>query len=319
MNESAIPAARAGWGVLVYLPYATARLGEILSSIHEGMRGEEYEVLLLDDGTGRGAEWKETFGEGPAPVRVVRLARRFGEAVALDAALPHARGATLLTIPAGTPVTAEEILSLLAEIRRGSDLVVGCRSGQTGSFFERIPLSIYRGMARRATGIAFRDFASGVRAFRREVAEEIALYGEMVRFLPILAAGRGYRVAQIGIAGKWPRPAGGARARFQPMTYVHRMLDVLTLYFLLRFTKKPLRFFGLLGMLLLLPGVLIILYLFLVRILLHQGIAGRPLLLLGILLMVLGVQTISIGLIGEMIIFTHSRETRDYSVLEVLE
>jgi hypothetical protein len=103
------------------------------------------------------------------------------------------------------------------------------------------------------------------------------------------------------------------------MRYVNRLFDVLTLYFLLRFTKKPLRFFGVVGTGVFVPGLLITLYLFVVRALLGQAIAGRPLLLFGILLMVLGVQIVSIGLIGEMIIFAHSRETRDYSVLEVLE
>ncbi|MFH1681170.1 MAG: glycosyltransferase [Candidatus Eisenbacteria bacterium] len=319
MSAAAGRTARAGCSVLVYLPYATQRLGEIVETIHEAMREEEYEVLLLDDGTGRGAEWSAEYGNGPAPLKVLRFARRFGEAIALDAALPHARGGILLTIPAGTPVTAAEMRALLAEIRAGADLVVGCRSGRAGSLLERIPLSVYRWLARRATGVSFRDFTSRVRALRREVAEETAIYGEMIRFLPILAVGRGYRVAQMEIEGKWPQQTGRGRVGFEPMVWVNRMLDVLTLYFLLRFTKRPLRFFGILGIVLLLPGLLITLYLFVVRVFAQQGIAGRPLLLLGILLMVLGVQTISIGLIGEMIIFTHSRESRDYSVLEVLE
>jgi hypothetical protein len=167
-------------------------------------------------------------------------------------------------------------------------------------------------------GVRFQDFASGVRALRREVADEIPLYGEMIRFLPILAAGRGYRVEEMRIAGEWPRGSGGA-ARPERMRYINRLFDVLTLYFLLRFTKKPLRFFGVVGTGLVIPGFLITLYLFVVRAFLQHPIAGRPLLLLGILLMVLGVQIVSIGLIGEMIIFAHSGETRDYSVLEVLE
>jgi hypothetical protein len=135
----------------------------------------------------------------------------------------------------------------------------------------------------------------------------------------MLAVAKGYRVEQISIAGAWPHGAAAGGARPRPMSWVNRLLDVVTLYFLLRFTKKPLRFFGMIGTVLLVPGMLITFALFLERVLLNHGIAGRPLLLLGILLMVLGVQTISIGLIGEMIIFAHSRETRDYSVLEVLE
>jgi hypothetical protein len=236
----------------------------------------------------------------------------------VDAALPHAAGGILLTIPAGTPVTADEIRDLLARVREGADLVIGSRSGRAGSLVERGPFSLYRWLAGRMVGVRFQDFASGVRAFRREIAEEIPLYGEMIRFLPILAAGRGYRVEEMAIAGRWPRGSGGA-ARPERMRYVNRLFDVLTLYFLLRFTKKPLRFFGVVGTGVFVPGLLITLYLFVVRALLGQAIAGRPLLLFGILLMVLGVQIVSIGLIGEMIIFAHSRETRDYSVLEVLE
>lgn len=319
MNRDASGPNAPACSVLVYLPYAPRDLASILASVREGLDGETYEVLLLDDGTGLGRKWVEGHAGGPAPIKAVLLARAFGESAAVDAALPHARGEFLLTIPAGTPVAPAEIRELLRLVRAGADLVVGCRSGKAGSVMERLPLSLYRWLARRVTGVSFRDFSSGVRALRREVVEEIALYGEMIRFLPMLAVARGYSVEQFGIAGGWPRASGPSANRPRPMSWVNRMLDVVTLYFLLRFTKKPLRFFGMLGAILFLPGVLITLALFLERVILQHGIAGRPLLLLGILLMVLGVQTISIGLIGEMIIFTHSRETRDYTVLEVLE
>ena len=306
------------FSLLLYLPSGTSRLGAIIDTVREAMEGERYELLLLDDGTGEGGDWKDRHSLGEGRLRVVRFSRTFGESAAVDASLPLATGNVILTLPSRLPFTAAEVRSLIDGIRDGADLVIGYRSGNPGKGVEKFPLFTYRWLTERATGVSFRDLNSGVRAFRREVATEISLYGEMIRFLPILAVGRGYRVDQVPLAGSWPK-ANGRKSLPKPMVYLHRILDVLTLYFLLRFTKKPLRFFGLVGATLLTPGVLITLYLFVDRVFLHHGIAGRPLLLLGILLIVLGVQTISIGLIGEMIIFTHSRETRDYSILEVLE
>lgn len=306
------------YSILLYVPYESKRIDEMAGIVEEALDGQKYEIVLLDDGAGYGRTWMDSLRGQAAAVKVVRFAKTFGESAAVDAALPHARGDIIVTLPARVHFSAEEVRSLLAGIREGADLVIGYRSGDPARGIEKLPIRMYQWLTRRATGVSFRDLNSGVRAFRREVAEEIALYGEMIRFLPVLAAGRGYRVEQVPLSGSWPK--GNGRKTFpKPTVYLNRMIDVLTLYFLLRFTRKPLRFFGLVGAFLLLPGLLINVYMFVDRIFLRHGIAGRPLLLLGILLTVLGVQMISIGLVGEMIIFTHSRETRDYSVLEVLE
>lgn len=306
------------YSVLLYLPYETKRIEAMVDTVAEAMEGHSFEILLLDDGSGGGRSWQETLRAKEPRIKVVRFSKTFGESAAVDAALSHADGDVILTLPSRVRFSAEEVRSLVAGVEGGADLVIGYRSGNPERGMERLPIRMYRYLTRRASGVSFRDLNSGVRAFRREVAEEISIYGEMIRFLPVLAVGRGYRVEQIPLSGAWPT-ANGRGVLPKPTVYLNRMIDVLTLYFLLRFTRKPLRFFGLVGAFLLLPGVLINLYLFVDRIVFFHGIAGRPLLLLGILLLVLGVQMISIGLIGEMIIFTHSRETRDYSILEVLE
>jgi glycosyltransferase involved in cell wall biosynthesis len=311
-------ASAARYSVLLYVPYESKRVGEMAEIVQEALDGRPYEIVLLDDGAGFGRTVMESLRGRATAVKVVRFAKTFGESAAVDAALPHAHGDIILTLPARVPFSADEVRALLDGVGNGADLVIGYRSGDPARGMEKLPIRMYQWMTRRATGVSFRDLNSGVRAFRREVAEEIALYGEMIRFLPVLAAGRGYRVDQVPLSGSWPKN-NGRKTLPKPTVYLNRMIDILTLYFLLRFTRKPLRFFGLLGAFLLLPGILINVYLFVYRIFLRHGIAGRPLLLLGILLTVLGVQMISIGLVGEMIIFTHSRETRDYSVLEVLE
>jgi len=303
--------------VLIYVAAETNRVAEMVATVREALGGREHEIVMIDDGTGRGREWLREPGVNDGPIKLVRFPKTFGESVALDATLPHLRGNRIVTLPAGLAFDADEVRSLLDGLDDGADLVIGYRSGEPGPGIDRFPFLTYRWLTRKIAGESFRDLTSGVRAFRREVAEDIALYGEMIRFFPILASGRGYRVAEIPLRGEWPK-ASGRDVIPRPMVYLNRVLDVLTLTFLLRFTRKPLRFYGLVGSGLLTPGALILLYLFIVRVLFSQAIAGRPLLLLGILLTVLGVQMISIGLIGEMIIFTHSRKIRDYSILEVL-
>lgn len=302
--------------VLVYLPQVCDPIDDRIGAIRDALSTISHEVIFIDDGAGLGDDWLHSLARTGGRMRLIRLARQFGETAAISSALPHADGEIILTLPGSLTTTSDEIRQLFAGIEDGADMMIGRRSGEPGAGFEKPPLKIYHWLVHKATGARFRDFTSGVRAFRREVTEEIALYGEMIRFLPFLAAGRGYLVEEVKLISRWKK--GNGRIS-KPVIYLNRILDIITLYFLLRFTQKPLRFFGLLGAMLLIPGILIDLFLFVDKIALGHALAGRPLLLLGILLTVLGAQTISIGLLGEMIIFTHSRETRDYSIREVLE
>ncbi len=315
--------------ILIYLSYATESLEGLIQSVNEVFEeGDDHEIILLDDGTGSGKELADQWTGRTVPLRVVRFGKSFGESVAVDAGLELARGEMIITLPAGRPVTVESIRTLANGLEHGADLKIGYRCDHWTGWFDRAQMKVFYWLTHRATGARFKDLSSGVRAFRREVMEDIALYGDMIRFLPILAVGRGYQVEEFPIENA-PTPAitsnGGTAGRkkatglHKPATYINRLLDVLTLFFLLRFTRKPLRFFGALGSTLLIPGLMIDLFLLFQKIVTHESLAGRPMLLLGILLTVLGVQTISIGLIGEMIIFTHSREIRDFSIQEVLD
>jgi hypothetical protein len=160
------------------------------------------------------------------------------------------------------------------------------------------------------TGIRLRDIGSGVRAIRREVLEEVPLYGDLYRFLPVLAARDGFRVSEEDSA---QHPADARTRVYRPAVYLRRALDLLGLYFLVRFTEKPLRFFGLIGAILGVVGGLVLLIVLLQKIG-GQGVADRPLLLLGVLLFVLGVQAVALGLIGEIIVHIHAARYRRYRV-----
>jgi len=246
---------------------------------------------------------------------VIALAREFGEATALMAAFSHARGEVVLTLPAYHQIEGSEIHRLVQSLAH-CDLAVGRRWPRAGGRFELLRRRAFHGFVSAVTGVRFSDLGCGARAMRRRVLEEITLYGDQHRFLAVLAARQGFRVLEVDVRQS-------ARDRFEGeyrlREYAHRMLDLLTVIFLVRFTKKPLRFFGMIGVLTWGCGALVILYLVAQRLFLSEPLADRPALLLASLLAVLGLQLFAIGLLGELIIFTHARHIKDYQVEEVIQ
>ena len=249
-------------------------------------------------------------------IQILLLNRWVGEATALAVGFERAQAPVILTIPSYFQVEPTEIEMLLHKLTKDDfDLVISWRFPRIDSFFNRIQSGVFHWFTQMLTGVKYHDLGCGLRAMKRRVIEEIQLYGDLHRFLPLLAHQRGFKVAEAQVK----QSSFDTKPRFYSIgTYVRRLIDILSLFFLLRFTKKPLRFFGLVGSSLLGSGAVITTYLGLYRLLGFGGIADRPLLLLGVLLMVLGVQLFSIGLLGELIIFTHAREHQEYQIEEIL-
>jgi hypothetical protein len=214
-------------------------------------------------------------------------------------------------------VVPSEIHRVLAALGEGdTDLVVSRRFPRIDSLFNRCQGKVFHWMVRFLTGTIYQDISCGLRAMKHRVVDEVQLYGDLHRFLPLLAFQRGFKVVEIPVQ----QHRFDVKQRIQsPGVYLRRIIDIFTLFFLFKFTSKPLRFFGLVGSSLFVGGGLITSYLGIYRILGFGGIADRPLLILGVLLIVLGIQLFSIGLLGEIIIFTHARTTKEYQVREVLE
>jgi hypothetical protein len=246
-------------------------------------------------------------GNGEVPVQVLVAAQSLGETGLVRMALPHCRAPVLLILSAYRRIDAGALPELVRALDQ-ADLVVARRWPRKDAWVNRLQGRLYHALVTRVSGAPLHDFASGVRAVRREVLEELPLYGDLYRFLPVLAARDGYRVRELDCA-QHPRDAG-ARV-YGPGVYLRRALDLLGLYFLLRFTQRPLRFFGLVGSLLSLAGAGMLAVVLAQR-LGGQGIADRPLLLLGVLLVVLGVQAIALGLVGEIIVHLHAARQRQY-------
>jgi len=278
--------------------------------------GKNYEIILVLDG--RKDELLEPLRRIAADnsrIHLIQLSREFGESAALAAGFDAARGRELLTLPAYYQVEPAEITRLLAEGLSDADMHIAVRP-RPGMSFDKLRRRAFHLLFTFTSGMKFSDLGCGVRLLDRAVADEIPLYGDQHRFFPALARQRGFRVREIELKQS---SKDRFRGRYRIREYLHRLLDVLTVFFLVRFTKKPLRFFGTLGFLASAIGVLLVLVFVIQRLFFGVGLADRPALLLASLLIVLGVQTFALGLIGELIIFTHASKIKEYAVRNVIQ
>ena len=281
-------------------------------------KGKCFEFIFVVDGAHPEAlETLKPLMQSHSDIKVIVLNRSFGEATALSVGFEQTSGTNIITLAAYFQVVPEELSKTLDVFEeKGDDLVITRRFPRIDSFFNRLQSRVFHLLMRLLTGAKYHDVSCGLRIMHRKVAEEVHLYGDLHRFLPLLAHQKGFSVIETPVR----QNVQDKKNRLQnPGVYLRRLLDILTLFFLFKFTRKPLRFFGLVGSSLFGTGALITVYLAIYRFMGLGGIAGRPLLVLGVLLMVLGVQLFSIGLLGEIIIFTHASETKDYQVKEIRE
>jgi glycosyltransferase involved in cell wall biosynthesis len=247
-------------------------------------------------------------------VSIISLTKRFGEATALVAGFQRASGRIILTLPAYHQIRGNEIPKLVRALGV-ADMAVGRRWPRAGSRFEAMRRDGFHRMLAAITGQRFHDLGCGVRAMKRRVLEEINLYGDQHRFLPVLAGRIGFRVLEVELhQSPLDRYEGGYPLR----EHIRRLLDICTVFFLVRFTKKPLRFFGMVGVSTFLIGAVLVAWLVIDKLVFRQPLGDRPALLLSSLLVVLGMQLFALGLLGELIIFTHARDIKDYQIEEVV-
>jgi glycosyltransferase involved in cell wall biosynthesis len=276
-----------------------------------------YEFVFVVDGPKYNVlETLKNLKKEHGDISLIVLNRSFGEATALSAGFQRATGNIIVTVASYCQVEPHEIHRMLKKVSEDEeDLVVGRRYPRIDSRFNRLQSWIYHGIIRAVIGTDYHDVSCGLRVMKRKVADEISLYGDLHRFFPISAYQLGFRVSEVPVR----QSPQDAKIRVnRPGAYLRRLIDIVTFFFLFKFTKKPLRFFGLLGSGSFALGMLLTGYIGVERIF---GIApaGRPLLILGVLLMVFGVQLFSTGLLGEIIIFTHARSVRDYQTSEILD
>lgn len=247
---------------------------------------------------------------------LILLRGSFGESSALTLGIERARADVIVTLASYFQVDAAGLGPALRYLEQGVDLVVGRRYPRRDSLFNRLQTLAFHLLVRVLTGSQFRDISCGFRVMRAELPEDLTIYGGLHRFIPVLAQRRGYSVREIKLE---QRREDTPTRYYGLVVYLKRLLDVLTVFFLIKFTYRPIRFFGVAGMALTASGLSITVYLGVYRLLGLGGIANRPLLLLGVLLAVLGLQILAIGLVGEIIIFTHSKQLEPYRIARIIQ
>jgi glycosyltransferase involved in cell wall biosynthesis len=274
-----------------------------------------YEVIFVLDG--RHADVSEGLAEMQRrgePIVVVSLTKTFGEATALMAGFEEARGPIIMTLPAYYQIDSNAI-PVLVQALATCDIAIGRRWPRSGGRMESLRRTVFHRAVRWTSGLTFGDLGCSARVMKRRVIEEIFLYGDQHRFIAVLAHRQGFRVTEVTVRQS---PQDRFEGHYRPREYVHRALDLVTVLFLVRFTKKPLRFFGMIGLTLTGIGVALLVGLVIARVGFGHPLADRPALLLSSLLVVLGLQLFALGLLGELIIFTHARDIKDHQIDSII-
>jgi glycosyltransferase involved in cell wall biosynthesis len=280
--------------------------GELAAALDPGP--EPWEAVFVDDGSTDGS-WSALTRLHAAHdnVRVVRLRRNFGKAAALAAGFELAAGETVVTIDADLQDDPAEIPRLLAKLDEGFDLVAGWKLHRRDPLSRRLLSRLFNWTASRVSGIRLHDMNCGLKAMRAETVRGMGLYGELHRFVPVLAHYDGYRVGELPVNH---RPRQHGRSRYGPERYLRGFLDLLTVSFMGRYRYRPLHLFGGLGLLLGAAGFAVLVYLTAIK-LGGAAIGHRPLLILGVLLVVVGIQLFSLGLVGELVTSHHLERRRE--------
>ncbi len=271
-----------------------------------------YEVIFVDDGsTDNSLKLLREIHRKNRRYKFVSFRKNYGKSAALSVGFQHAVGRVIVTMDADLQDDPNEIPRLIEKLESGYDLVNGWKKRRHDPITKTIPSRLFNFTTSLLTGMRLRDFNSGLKAYRREVVQDIKVYGEMHRFLPVLAHWAGYRVAEIPVVHH-PRKYG--KTKFGMSRFWHGLLDLVTVLFTTRYSKRPLHFFGIIGLFTFIVGFLIDLELTIEWLMGKTAISNRPLFTGGILLIIVGVQFVSIGLLGEMI--TRSNASEEYTVKE---
>jgi glycosyltransferase involved in cell wall biosynthesis len=279
--------------------------------------GKDFEFIFIVDGNFQIAyEDLKNLKNNGNPIKIIKYARTFGESNALMKGFQQAKGEKILTLASYMQVEPNDLDKVFSAYNLGNDLVITRRFPRKDPLINRFQSKAYHYIIRKLTGMRFNDITSGMRLINKKILPEFHLYGDLHRFIPIFALKQGLNVREVNVT---QREEDTQVRLVKPGTVLRRMLDIITLFFIVKFMKKPLRFFGLIGSTFFIIGGMITTYLGILRILDKISLTNRPMLLLGILMIVFGLQLFSVGLIGELILFTRAKEMEHYRIEEIIE
>lgn len=302
--------------VIVPLYNEEQSLRELYDRIREGLnRNGRYEIIFVDDGsTDNSMRILHDLRNRDRRVKIIRFRRNYGKSAALSVGFAHAEGSIVITMDADLQDDPNEIPNLIGEIKKGYDLVSGWKKKRRDPLSKTIPSLFFNFVTGLLTGIHIHDFNCGLKAYRKEVVKEVRVYGELHRYIPVLAHWLGFKITEIPVQHH-SRKFG--KTKYGIGRFWKGFLDLLTVLFTTRYMRRPLHLFGFWGLLFTVSGFAIDLYLVILKF--REGIAlsNRPLFLGGVLLLIVGVQFVSVGLLGEMITKSQQRVESEYSVKEI--
>lgn len=299
-----------------------ANLPELHQEISDACRSLEKscEILFVDDGSQDDtlSVCKQLLKNDPR-IKIIQLRKNFGQTAALSAGFDNARGEIIITMDADLQNDAGDFGLLIEKIEGGHDLVSGWRVKRKDKFVtRRLPSILANWLISRITGVKLHDYGCTLKAFRREIIKHIKLYGELHRFIPAIASNVGVSIAEVKVNHRKRRHG---KSKYSVWRFPKVILDLLTVKFLLSYSTRPLQIFGTLGLISGIIGGVIGLWLAYVRLIRLEGISGRPLLFLAILLIVIGIQFITLGLLAEIMVraYHESTEKRIYFVRNIIQ
>ncbi len=284
-------------------------------------RPDDYEIIVIANGTGGFLRsLLDTHSVSNPKVRALEMTNRTSQAVCLKSTLKDCKGDYLVVCGSYQQLTFPSFEILLDAVDRETDILCPWRQNRSDPAVYKLQSDFFNKMVRGLTGSLLHDLSCNVRIIRRQVLEETELYGNMYRFLPVFASQKGFAAKEIpcdqNIDHGEPRQARGGVYRLP--IYLSRVIDIFTIYFNTSFTKKPLRFFSSIGFGFFLTGLLMTVLILGQKLFVGTAVGNRPVLVLAVFLMVTGIQAASIGLLGEIIVFTYGRHKKDYVVDKVI-
>jgi len=306
------------YSIIVFLEDSYEDFPEFIKNLNSlfSALNAPFEILIMANGTGGFLRNQmKQLEDLNHRLKAFELSTKSSEAVCLQAALKESAGEIILVCGSYQQITTDSLRQALVSLDDHTDIVNPWRQKRVDPPFNQFQSKVFNFLVRKITSSNLHDLSCTVRVYRRQVLEETEVYGNMYRFLPIVAARRGFKTIEVKCEHQQER---GRTGFYDLSSYITRLIDIFTLYFNTRFTRKPLRFFSAIGTSFFIIGFLIALYVFLQKVFMGIPIGGRSVLLLALLSMVLGVQASSVGLLGEIITFTHARHKREYSIQKII-
>lgn len=275
-------------------------LKELYTEIVQNCQGYEYEIIFIDDGSvDNSFAVMQELAENDEKVKAVKFRRNFGKATALQVGFNLAEGDIIFTLDGDLQDNPMEIPNFIAKLNEGYDLVSGWKRKRRDPLYKILPSKLFNFVTAKTFHLKLKDYNCGFKAYRHPLEKELVLYGEMHRYIPVLAHSLGYKVGEIPVAHR-PRKFG--KSKYGKERYLRGFFDLLTVKMITQYSKSPLYLFGRVGIASTFIGLIISIYLAILKLFYGQPLSNRPLLFLGILLILGGLQFISMGLISELIV-----------------